>query len=114
MFFTVLVFAFVLCTSMANAQETSKQEKETLRLKQLAKELEGTYQIQVINSRENPSLSFSFLDEIVAKRHKSDTIYFWPKRDVRIMILPESVIKVSDFKPLTTLTHIKLDPSTIK
>ena len=105
----ILFFSFSIKTTAQSAQKTGKEETE--RLVALQKKLEGTYQIQVIDSREKVAFPLSTLDVIETKRTKTDTIYFWLKERVRIMVLPANELNKVDFKPLTNTVYISSDSS---
>ena len=106
---SVLLFlVLIICCSFTQAQEVKHSEKENQRLKELAKKNEGTYQVQIINSTEKYALNATFIDQVEAKRHLTDTVYFWMKKNVRVMVLPTSVISKSDFKPIRSQRNIRL------
>jgi hypothetical protein len=73
--------------------------EENKRLDLLNKKLEGTYQIQVINSRELYVFPLQYLDTIVSKRDQNNVVYFsYPGQpQFRIKILPQSVISSPGF-----------------
>lgn len=69
--------------------------------------IQGTYQIQVINSRNEPFIPAN-IEEIVKKNRKKDQIvYYKIADDVRVLILPEVTINSTDFKPLDQIAHIE-------
>jgi hypothetical protein len=84
-------------------------QTESARLTELSKKLEGTYQLQIINSREAGEIPLQYMDTIVAKRLPLDTAYFiYPnKNQMRLMILPESVISQPGFKKLVRIIHVE-------
>ncbi|MCD6069253.1 MAG: hypothetical protein K0S33_4079 [Bacteroidetes bacterium] len=79
---------------------------ETERLMTLNKQLEGTFQIQIIDSREQPTFPLSTLDEIRAKRDTGTVQYIWLKSNVRILILPKNEIADKNFKRLERVKYI--------
>lgn len=82
---TLLSLGFI---SVANAQEISRPN------------VEGTYQLQVINMRARPNIPAS-IDSIVLKhRHPTDTTYVRIYENVRLMVLPHSTIARKDFRPI--------------
>ena len=100
-----LIACFTLSVQIVFAQKTSKQETE--RLTNLYNQLDGTYQLQIIDSREKPTLRLTYMDSIVAKRKQTETIYFQLKHNMRIMVPPYSVINdKKTFKPLQRVAHI--------
>jgi hypothetical protein len=90
----------------AGSAKVYNQKAETQRLLKLSQQLEGTYQIQIIDSREMPAIQLGIMDSIVAKRQSTQTIYFWLKNNTRIMVPPVSLISKKDFSPLIRVKHI--------
>ncbi|HET6992816.1 MAG TPA: hypothetical protein VFJ43_15890 [Bacteroidia bacterium] len=97
-----LLFAFPAIT------QTTDPAVESARLAELSKKLEGTYQLQIINSREAGEIPLQYMDTIVARRNAIDTTYFiYPnKPQMRLMILPESVISQANFKKPVRIIHV--------
>lgn len=86
-----------------SAQDNAKAETD--RLMKLYQKLEGTYQVQIIDSREKIAFPLTTLDAIEKQRHATETTYFWLKERVKIMVLPVSVISKKDFKPLERIIY---------
>jgi hypothetical protein len=88
--------------------QTSDPAVESARLTELSKKLEGTYQLQIINSREAGEIPLQYMDTIVARRNAVDTTYFvYPnKPQMRLMILPQSVISQANFKKPVRIVHV--------
>lgn len=57
----------------------------------------GTYQIQMINTRSKAVVPYTIYETVEANRHETDTIYKMLYPNVKLMILPSSVIKKEDF-----------------
>jgi len=57
----------------------------------------GTYQIQIIDSREKPAINISLIDQIDTIRKENDVAYISVKNNIRIKVLPLSVINANDF-----------------
>lgn len=100
----VIGIAASVCAFNMRAQTTA--EVETNRLVKLSEKLEGTYQVQIINSREKIAFPLSTLDVIESKRTKTDTVYFWLKERVRVMVLPSETLSNKTFTPLERITYI--------
>ena len=98
----ILTFAFFASTVIA--QQDPKAE--TQRLVTLSQKLQGTYQLQIIDSREKTEMPLSLLDSVAAKRHGTDVVYFWFKKNIRVMVLPQSEIVKKDFKPLERVVNV--------
>jgi hypothetical protein len=100
-FFIILFFAisnFVLAQ-----QELSKEKASELSL--LSKKIEGTYQVQIINSREMAGIPLQLIQTIEDKREANDTTYYWLKPNIRVMILPKNIIEKPNFKKLEQTIH---------
>lgn len=69
--------------------------------------IEGTYQIQVINTRDNPFIPQN-IETIVIENRKKDVItYYKLSENVRIKILPLDYITSKEYKPLSLIEHIQ-------
>lgn len=101
-----LTLAFIFAIVFSYAQQSPEQKKETERLTQLASSLAGTYQIQVINSREMPAFPLTALDKVAAERKQSENTFFWLKQHIRILVLPYSEIQKKDFKPIDRIVYL--------
>lgn len=96
----------VLCLSFSQgfSQQTSKAE--TNRMMDLLNKLEGTYQVQIIDSRELPSIPLSLMDTIVAKRDQEITQYVWLKSNIRVKILSIKEISSATFRGVTRIAYV--------
>lgn len=65
----------------------------------------GTFQIQIINSRLSPQIHVSIIEEIEKNRMEDKISYIPYKDNIRIMILPKSMIK-GDFTKLELFAYI--------
>ena len=101
--FLLFIFAALFCYKMP-AQDKTKTESK--RLMDLFQKLEGTYQLQIINSRDKTELPLYLMDTIQTKRHKTDVVYYKYKSNVRLMILPFVELNKKDFKPLERIVHL--------
>jgi hypothetical protein len=86
-----------ICSFAQSSERTSVANKNTI---------EGTYQIQVINTRDNPFIPGN-LEELVLKNRDADKrIFIQLGTQVRLMILPETEIKSKDFKPIQKIDYL--------
>ena len=67
----------------------------------------GTYQIQIIDSREMPSIQLSIIDEIDAVRKENDITYISVKNNIRIKVLPFFVINALDFVGVERIVYLR-------
>lgn len=102
LYVTFLVFCFTFSKSFAQ-QESSE---ETKRLMNLLNKLEGTYQVQIIDSRELPAIPLSLMDTIIAKRDENEVKYVWLKSNTRVKILPAKEIAAPDFQGVTRVSYV--------
>lgn len=101
----ILLFSFLLICFAGYSQD-EKAKKETERLIELNRKMEGTFQIQIFDSREKPTFQLSVLDEINQKRGSTETNYIWLKSNVRILILPKNDIDKKEFKPVERVKYL--------
>jgi hypothetical protein len=104
----LIVAGFLLCAFCVSAQQSSTNERSN-KLQQLNVSLDGTYQIQVLNSRELPIFPMSLLPKIDSLRNQNDTVYLSIKPAERIMILPRRVIDNPAFKKPEGIIHISAE-----
>ena len=107
-FLPVIFPALIFLFAFQSIKQTADPKIESARLLELSKKLEGTYQLQIINSREAGEIPLQYMDTIVAKRLPNDTAFYnYPdKPQLRLMILPQSVINQSNFTPLVRIVHV--------
>lgn len=67
---------------------------------------EGTYQIQVIDTRELPAIPVSFIDDIEKARDENEVRFISLKENIRVKILPTVEINSENFKPLDRIVFI--------
>ena len=106
---TLFVFALLLLCFAVNAQtQQDSARAETQRLLALNQQLDGTFQIQVVNSREQVEFPLAYLDTILSMRQQNDVVYFYYpyKKNVRIMILPYATIEKKDFARLPRIAYV--------
>lgn len=107
------VIAIVICLLICRNMHAQKQQAanvaaqaETKRLTDLLHKLEGTYQVQIVNSREKTEFPMVLLDTIVARRNQTQVVYYQMKPNVRIRILPQNLIESPGFIPLERIKYI--------
>ncbi len=100
-FLGILILAF---SNKISAQLEAKMESK--RLVDLFNKLEGTYQIQVLDSRDKTEIPLYIMDSIQSKRDNTNVIYFPLKNNVRVMVLPYSQINKKGFIPLERVVNI--------
>lgn len=102
-----VTFLFICVMSflkVSMAQQTAKSSQ--IPIEEKLKKYEGTYQVQVINSRQHPSIPYN-LDEIILKnRDKKKIVYVQLGSQVRLEILPEEEITKATFKKIPSIANI--------
>ena len=66
---------------------------------------EGTFQIQVINSRSQPIIPANINELVTANRNATEIVYVQLGTDVRLKILPLSEINRPEFTRLEKVKH---------
>lgn len=66
----------------------------------------GTYQIQIIDSREKPAIKISLIDQIDAIRKENGVAYISVKDNIRIKVLPFSVINAPNFAAVERIVYL--------
>ena len=94
MLYKRLFMTALLCLGVSTITLAQGNEQTDLRL---MKEAEGTYQIQIIDSRQYPEVTPQMIREIEKNRDKNKEVVIRYMPDIRIIILPESVINSPDF-----------------
>lgn len=102
-----IVLFFICVISFWNVSQAQQTVKPGgIPIEEKLKKFEGTYQIQVINSRQHPLIPYN-LDEIIEKnRDKQKIVYVQLGTQVRLEILPEDEIRKSNFKKLQPIANI--------
>ncbi|MFP5471585.1 MAG: hypothetical protein ACLGGV_08300, partial [Bacteroidia bacterium] len=76
----LLFVSFVACSVLISAQSTKQKEelsKERIeQISQLNQQFEGTYQIQMIDTRKQPALPFDLVERVNAVRKQNEETFF--------------------------------------
>lgn len=103
--FSLLVFLSIsLCYSQAQDKSANDIDMEKLASQQ--QKLEGTFQIEMINTRSKPTFHISLYDKIEELRDETEVVYFDVSDIMRLKILPLSVIEDESFTPVERVTYI--------
>ena len=86
--------------------QEATRKAETKRLMDLLSKLEGTYQIQVIDSREQPTIPLTLMEIIELNRHTTEVKYIWLKSNMRVKILSKNEINTSSFIGIPRVINI--------
>jgi hypothetical protein len=99
----LLLALFTTTISFAQANLTAEQVTELTELKH---QVDGTFQIQMIDTRSKPAIPLTLFKEINDRRHLTDIVYYQLNPKTRIKILPESTISDPNFLAPIYITHI--------
>lgn len=86
--------------------QSNLSESKAEELTELGVYIEGTYQIQMIDTRALPAVELSLYEIIEAKRDLNNTVYHYVGSNMRIMILPKEIIEHPDFISLENIKYI--------
>ncbi|MES2544652.1 MAG: hypothetical protein V4548_07195 [Bacteroidota bacterium] len=68
--------------------------------------IEGTYQFEMINTRNQPYIPGNLKEIILEKRDPNKIVYVQLGTEVRLKIMPLIEIKKADYKPLPIIIYI--------
>ncbi len=87
---TLLFLFFATIFATFSYGQTSQNEQNIENFKQLRNSLDGYFQIQIIDSRAKPTISYEMLQEIESKRAQNQDVMFSYKNDMRILVVAKS------------------------
>ena len=90
----------LLFTAIINGQTTTNTPQKP------TTSIDGTYQIQVINSRNKPYIPYNLNQLVLENRDATVVKYVTIGSEVRIKVLPLSEINKPDFKPLPKIAYV--------
>lgn len=100
-FLFFLVPVFNISYGQSNLSESKVKE-----LIVLGASLEGTYQIQMIDTRVLPAVELSIYSIIQEQRSSKNVVYHYLNSNTRIMILSFETIETPNFKSLDRIAYI--------
>lgn len=107
------LFLFLVLSAETKAQEMVKpsrspeEQKVFDALNQRWNKALGTFQIQVVNSRINPTVGVEIIEKIEASRKEAEIVYISLRENVRIMILPIREIQKVDFVKIPYFQYVQ-------
>lgn len=103
----IICVLILLCTVSINSfSQNTKHSNDSINYEALSEKLMGTYQIEMIDTRSLPSFPAELLILIEEKRDENRIIYHKVSHMMRIKILPKSMIKAKNFKPVERISYI--------
>ena len=103
-FFLSLVLSLLYTTQLFS--QTKISQYDITKYSEMVQLAEGTYQIQMIDTRSLPAIPLSLIQTIETKRDDSKVIYFQYKQNIRIKILSKEMISKPNFIPLERIISI--------
>ena len=97
---------FLLFFSTSSYSQGNLTEEEATSYAERFNQAGGTYQIQIIDSREKPAINISLIDQIDAIRKENDVAYISVKNNIRIKVLPLSVINANGFTAVERVVYL--------
>ena len=101
----IFVF-FLLILPTSSYSQSNLTEEEATSYAERFNQAGGTYQIQIIDSREKPAIKISLIDQIDAVRKENDVAYISLKNNIRIKVLPLSVINAPNFTAVERIVYL--------
>jgi hypothetical protein len=103
----IYTFAFLLLILPAPVySQVNLTDEEAASYSERFNQAGGTYQIQIIDSREKPAIQISLIDQIDAARKENDVTYISVKENIRIKVLPLSVINAPNFTAVERIVYL--------
>lgn len=90
------------------AQKQSTDKIDIQKLEEQRQELDGTFQIEMTNTRSLPTFNISLYDTIQSLRDETEIVYYKVSDIMRIKILPKKVIEDENFVAVERVTYISL------
>ncbi len=100
----IISLGLVLMLNVKAQSNLSEQQVESLIL--LGHQLEGTFQIQMIDTRALPTVELSLYTIIDQKRDLNKTVYHYINSNMRIMIPSKEAIEKPDFISIERIKYI--------
>ncbi|MFZ5554079.1 MAG: hypothetical protein ACOZCO_13265 [Bacteroidota bacterium] len=104
-YLTLLVLCLLFAGKNTFAQNSNQEHSSSGET--ITDTYDGTWQIQVVNSRNQPYIPGNINEIVREKRKKTEVVYIWLDANIRIKILPEDEIKSAGFRPLEKVVHIE-------
>ena len=107
-FILIICTLFVLQSQLFSQSNLTESQVEELNL--LGSKIEGTFQIQMLDTRSKPTFELSLYKDIYDKRKNSENVYYNVNPNMRILILSKKVIESIDFNSIERVIYISSSP----
>jgi len=101
--FLIFLLGFFSFGSFAQSSLTEEQVQEYTTL---GSQLEGTFQIQMIDTRTLPTFQLHLYPLIKEARKQNEVTFIRLSDNMRIKIYPKNLIESNNFVPVERITHI--------
>lgn len=95
------VFTFFSFYGQENLSETEAKKFATM-----FNNAGGTYQFQIIDTREKLTIPISYIQTIEEARDENEIVYILFKENVRVMILPKNMIASGNYEALGKFEYL--------
>ena len=102
----IYLLLFLCCLTQYTFSQSDLSKEQVAIFSQLSKELEGTYQIQMIDTRHLPTIPLDIFPKIKENRKEDVVSYIFIAPDTRVKILPQSVIDDENFRAVEKIVFI--------
>lgn len=102
----ILALSMLVFLGVSGYSQESLSKQEATELVNLKDQMAGTYQIQMIDTRAQPSIQLSLFQEIYDAREQDETVYLSVSSNCRVKIVSVSEMNSSNFVPLEYWTII--------
>lgn len=102
----LLALSMLVFIGVCGYSQESLSKEEANALVTLKDQMAGTYQIQMIDTRAQPSIQLILFQEIHDARKENETVYLTVSSNCRVKIVSENEMNSPDFVPLDYWTTI--------
>lgn len=103
----IICVLVITCTvSFTSFSQNNTPQNDSINYGAISEKLMGTYQIEMIDTRSLPSFPAELLLIIEEKREEDRIVYHKVSDNMRIKILPKSLINAENFEPVERINYI--------
>ena len=104
--YTLIIPFFLLFFQTDSIAQENLTKQQVSTYKTMIEKAEGTYQVQMIATRQTPAIPISIIQLIEDNRHAVDTVYVDYNSKMRIMILPQDLIDNGNYTHLSQIQYV--------
>ena len=102
------ILLIMLTTSLGIFAQEDLSKEEVELYTQMTHQAAGTYQFQMVNTRDLPTVPLSIIKQIEENRDVNEVVYYQYSEKMRIMILPKNTIKAEGFIPIESIKYVSI------